>query len=164
MSYFNDSTINLKIYIKLKLIILLSPPLPKRILTQIDHSFNTISPSICCLGKADYDVLYPNSSAWDLNQDPRHRPRKCGSVLATLTTGCSHWFVRECKRCMAGLELMALHSIPVSDGLARIMSCAKVDTTSVSNTGCCFLAGNSMHCASIGTVLALGLLCTKPRV
>lgn len=112
-------------------------------------------------GKADYDVLFPNSIAWDLNQDPNHRAKKCGDTLTTLTTGCNHLWLRDNHRYMRGVELMALHSIPISSQIAKAMRCSKVVTSAVSNTAQCFLAGNSMHGASVGTVVAVGLLCTK---
>lgn len=106
-------------------------------------------------------MLHPNSLAWDLNQDPKHRPKKSGATLSTVTTGCSHLWLKDQKRYVKGIELLALHSIPVTLEIANAMSCAPVVLDAVSNTAQCFLAGNSMHASSVGTVAALGLLCTE---
>ena len=114
---------------------------------------------MCCSGKGNYDVLHPNSLAWDLNQDPKHRPKKSGATLSTVTTGCSHLWLKDQKRYVKGIELLALHSIPVTLEIANAMSCAPVVLDAVSNTAQCFLAGNSMHASSVGTVAALGLDC-----
>ena len=101
-------------------------------------------PLLCGLGRADYEVLHPNAVAWDLNQDPRYRCKKSGPILSTLTTGCSHFWLKASKRCLTGLELMALHSIPICESLAKAMGSTQVDVSQLSNTARCFLAGNSM--------------------
>ena len=111
------------------------------------------------LGKSEYEVLHPNAVAWDLNQDPCYRCKKSGPILSTLTTGCSHFWLKASNRCLTGLELMALHSIPICESLAKAMGSTQVDVSQVSNTARCFL--NSMHCASVGTVVAIALLCTR---
>ena len=106
-------------------------------------------------------MLHSTSTAWDLNQDPFHRAKKSGAYLSTLTTGCSHLWLKDEKRYITGLELLTLHSIPVLKCVAETMCCSQVKVSAVSNTACCFLAGNSMHGASVGTVAAMGLFCTR---
>lgn len=108
-------------------------------------------------GRDDYDVLYPSALAVDLNQNPHQRARKSETVLATLTTGASRVWLTTCKRFLTGTECLALHSIPVTFQIARAMKCARVRADVVSNTMQSFLAGNSMHCASVGAAVALCL-------
>lgn len=112
-------------------------------------------------GKDGYEILYPRARAFDLNQDPYKRPKRSEDVLSTLTTGCSKvWLVDKC-RYMTGKEMMACHSIPVTTQLARVMKTRKVEVDHVSHTMQCFLAGNSMHGANVGAMIALALFGTQ---
>ena len=104
--------------------------------------------------------LFKHGVAFDLNQNPTFRAKKSMQILSTLTTGCSHIWMTGERRYMTGLECLALHSIPVTAQLAKLMRCRKVMVDSISHSGCCFLAGNSMHGASVGAIVAIGLMCT----
>ena len=107
--------------------------------------------------------MFPAALAYDLNQNPTQRAKKSWQVLSTLTTGCSHTWLSRQQRVLRGLECMALHSIPVTAQVSSSMRSRMVDTSSVSHSGCCFLAGNSMHGSSVGAFAALSLLCTKVK-
>lgn len=111
-------------------------------------------------GRAEYERMFPHGVAFDLNQNPTFRAKKSMQILSTLTTGCSHIWMTGERRYMTGLECLALHSIPVTAQLAKLMRCRKVMVDSISHSGCCFLAGNSMHGASVGAIVAIGLMCT----
>ena len=104
--------------------------------------------------------MFPGGIAFDLNQNPTQRAKKSFNVLSTLTTGCSHtWLVNE-QRYLLGVECLALHSVPVFARVAELMRSTRVNVDLVSHSGCCFLAGNSMHGASVGAFVAIGLFCT----
>ena len=112
-------------------------------------------------GREKYEELYPNGIAFNLNQNPSARAKRSTDVLGTLTTGCSHTWLKRKRRYLTGVECLALHSIPVTQQIASAMHCTRVNVDSISHAGCCFLAGNSMHAASVGAIVALGLLCTS---
>ena len=110
----------------------------------------------------DYGMLYPQALAYDLNQNPWQRPKKSGPILSTLTTGCSKIWLHHKKRYMLGIECLTMHSIPVISEVAHAMRCRQINITGLSHSAQCFLAGNSMHGASVGAMLALGVLYTRP--
>lgn len=113
-------------------------------------------------GLSDYDVLFPNYSAYDLNQDANKRPKKAGKVMFTLTTGASRvWIVRG-STYISGYESLLLHSIPVTQQAAENMRCTQVQVHMHQNSCNCFLAGNSMHCANIGACLMVCLMFAQP--
>lgn len=111
------------------------------------------------LGLEKYEDLFPAALAFDLNQDPLCRPRKSECDLHTLTTGSTKIWLPPKKRFLSGLECLALHSIAVSPGLAATMGCTEVQVGALSHSAQCFLAGNCMHTASVGSVIALCLFC-----
>ena len=109
-------------------------------------------------GRRDYEQTFPDMLAFDLNQNPSQRARKCGSIMFSITTGCSHVWIRHARRYITGDELLSLHSIPVRDDVARIMKCRPTQMTALSNTAKCFMAGNSIHGASVGKAFAILML------
>ena len=95
---------------------------------------NSILRVLVSKGRRDYELLYPQALAYDLMQDPYHRPKRSDAILSTLTTGCSKVWLANERRYITGLELIALHSIPATSQLARLMQCKQVCADAVSNT------------------------------
>ena len=112
-------------------------------------------------GRVEYKMRFPEAVAFDLNQNPEHRPKRSGSTLSTLTTGCTKIWLEEKHRYMTGTECLAFHSIPTTSQLATIMGSTQVRVNAISNSAKCFLAGNSMHGVSIGSLVALCLYGTS---
>ena len=122
--------------------------------------------SVICLhisfrGRDEYKMRFPEALAFDLNQDPQHRPKRSGTTLSTLTTGCTKVWLESQHRYMTGTECLAFHSIPTTSRLATTMGSTQVRVDGISNSAKCFLAGNSMHGVSVGSLVAICLYGTS---
>lgn len=119
----------------------------------------------CCFGgpgRRLYEARYPDGLAFNLLQNPNQRSNKAYDVMFTLTTGCSRVWLCKKRRYLSGIEAMLLHSIPITEQAATVMRAKQVAIQSQGNQFHCFLAGNSMHGASVGLFLGLALFCTAP--
>ena len=111
-----------------------------------------------CQGLTSYESKFPEATAYDLNQNPSTRGKKATAIMFTLTTGSHHIWIRSRSRYMSGIECLLLHSVPVTSQAAEAMRCKPVLVHKQKNTCHCFLAGNSMHGASVGLFCAYALL------
>ena len=102
---------------------------------------------------------FPEGAAFDLNQNIQ-RGKKAYDVMFTLTTGCSHVWLVKPSRYLTGAEALLMHSVPVSKESADIMKTTQVVMHGQSHSSQCFMAGNSMHGANVGTCVAYALLFT----
>ena len=102
---------------------------------------------------------FPEGAAFDLNQNIQ-RGKKAYDVMFTLTTGCSHVWLVKPSRYLTGAEALLMHSVPVSKESAGIMKTTQVVMHGQSHSSQCFMAGNSMHGANVGTCVAYALLFT----
>ena len=107
-----------------------------------------------------YQELYPDIVVGDLYQDPAQRPRKGVEYLPTLTTGCARLYAYKNKRFLSGVELLQLHSIPVTEIVSRTMRSRRIAVHHLSHRAQCKLAGNCMHTACVGLMLCAVLLFT----
>ena len=105
--------------------------------------------------------LFPETQMCDLYQNPETRPRKGVGHWPALTTGCSRVWLPSLKRFAHGLELMLLHSIPVTRETSEIQRCPLVDVRQCTQRSLCFLAGNSMHGACVGLMFYAVLGCVR---
>lgn len=103
---------------------------------------------------------FPEGAAFDLNQNIQ-RGKKAYDVMFTLTTGCSHVWLVKPARYLTGTEELLMHSIPISKEAADIMKATQVVMKGQSHSSQCFMAGNSMHGANVGTCIAYALLFTR---
>lgn len=62
-------------------------------------------------------------------------------------------FVDGASRFASGYELLALHSVPVTQQLSDAMNATMVDVSHVSHRVQAKLAGNSMHGSCVGVML-----------
>ncbi|CAK8987960.1 unnamed protein product [Durusdinium trenchii] len=112
-----------------------------------------------------YLKKFSNSCVIDLTQNPEKRPRKGITKMPTLTTSCSKMLHVQSGRFFVGMELALLHGMPVTDSTAKQLrvNTFNVNVDTVSNVALCARVGNSMHCASVGMVLAAVLTCLRPH-
>lgn len=113
-------------------------------------------------GLRTYQLKFPEGMAFDLNQNPTQRGKKAYDTMFTLTTGSSHVWLVKPSRYLSGIETLLMHGIPVTKQAASAMRTTQVIVHHQSNTSRCFMAGNSMHCANVGTCLAFILFFIAP--
>lgn len=111
-------------------------------------------------GLQAYLTKFPEGAAFDLNQNIQ-RGKKAYDVMFTLTTGCSHVWLVKPARYLTGTEELLMHSVPISKEAADIMKATQVVMKGQSHSSQCFMAGNSMHGANVGTCIAYALLFTR---
>lgn len=99
----------------------------------------------------------------DLTQNPLKRPRKGVVNMPTLTTNCSKMLHVESFRFFVGLELALLHGMPVTPCTAKQLrvNTFNVNVSTMSNPVLRGRVGNSMHCVTVGMVLAAVLTCLR---
>lgn len=113
-------------------------------------------------GLKTYLLKFPEGMAFDLNQNPSRRGKKAYDTMFTLTTGSSRIWLVKPARYLSGTEALLMHGIPITKQAASAMRTTQVTIVHQSNTSRCFMAGNSMHCANVGTCLAFILFFIGP--
>lgn len=112
-------------------------------------------------GLDHYLDKFPNFQVADLYQDPLARPRHGSKCLPALTTGCARLWLRKQKRFCSGIELLLMHSVPVTKQAAELMCCDQIQLGQLSHRSMCRLAGNSMHGGCVGMVAAIVMRCVS---
>lgn len=110
-----------------------------------------------------YENKFPNAKVVDLTQNPEFRPRKGVDVMPTLTTSCARMYHIRTGQYFTGLELAMLHGLPVTGRAAGKLRVRTFHSEGCSNACLCGRVGNSMHMASIGLVMAAGVVLTHSQ-